>query len=47
MFLENRIHAIHGKREQVEVLICVCFLYQSSDFITYTLLCAKYVLKIF
>ena len=48
MFLENSTHVIlDKKRGKVESVICICFPDQRSEFITYTLLCAKYVIKIF
>ena len=47
MFLENSTHVILGKREKVESVICICFPDQRSEFMTYTSLCAKYVIKMF
>ena len=48
MFLENSTHVIlDKKRGKMESVICICFPDQRSEFITYTLLCAKYVIKIF
>ena len=48
MFLENSTHVIlDKKRGKVEGVICISFPDQRSEFITYTLLCAKYVIKIF
>ena len=47
MFLENSTHVILGKREKVESVTCICFPDQRSEFMTYTSLCAKYVIKVF
>ena len=47
MFLENSTHVILRKREKVESVTCICFPDQRSEFMTYTSLCAKYVIKVF
>ena len=46
MFLGNSTHVILGKREKVKSVICICFSDQRSEFMTYTSLCAKYVIKV-